>query len=78
MTDLVAQIFATTLNIDPAGITDDTSPENTPQWTSLATLKLVVAIQEACDVELATTEITKMRNVGHVRSILRKKGLLTE
>lgn len=74
MVDLVTQIFATTLNIDHEGLTDETAPENTPQWNSLATLKLAVAIQEAYAIELTTAEIMKMRNVGLVRSLLRKKG----
>lgn len=75
MTDLVAQIFATTLNLDPAGLTDETSPENTPQWDSLATLKLAVAIQDAYAIELTASEIIAMRNIGLVRSLLREKGV---
>ena len=75
MTDLLAQIFATTLDIDPERVTDGTSPENTPQWSSLASLKLAVMIQEAYAIELTTAEIVKMRNVGLVRSLLRQKGV---
>jgi acyl carrier protein len=75
MTDLVVQIVAATLNIDPDHVTDETSPENTPQWSSLAGLKMAVAIQEAYAVELTPAEIVKMRNVGLVRSLLRSKGV---
>lgn len=75
MTDLLAQIFASTLNLDPADITDETSPENTARWSSLASLKLAVMIQEAYGIELTTTEIIKMRNVGVVRALLRQKGV---
>ena len=75
MADLLARIFATTLDIDPECVTDETSPENTMQWSSLASLKLAVMIQEAYAIELTTAEIIKMRNVGLVRSLLCEKGV---
>lgn len=75
MNDKVVQIFAETLHVDPSRISDATSPDNTPQWNSLTTLKLAMAISEAFSVKLTNAEVLSMRNVGLVRSVLRRKGL---
>lgn len=71
----ITRIFAECLGLDPSQISDETSPDNTPQWDSLNSLKLVVAIQDAFSIELTFGEIMAMRDVGLVRSILRKKGV---
>ncbi|HEY0522781.1 MAG TPA: acyl carrier protein [Stellaceae bacterium] len=72
----VAQVFGEILKIDPSRISDETAPDNTPQWDSLATMRLVVAVQDAFSVQLSITEIMAMRTVGLVRSILRRKGVM--
>ena len=75
MANRVATIFGEVLGIDPAGITDESSPENTPQWDSLQAMNLVVALEEAFDVKLSTREIISMRTVGLVRKVLTAKGV---
>lgn len=71
----VATVFAEVLGIPAASITDDTSPDNTPQWDSLQAMNLVAALEEAFDVKLSTKEILSMRNVGIVKKVLRGKGI---
>lgn len=71
----VATVFAETLGIPAESITDDTSPDNTPQWDSLQAMNLVAALEEAFDVKLSTKEILSMRNVGIVKKVLRGKGI---
>ena len=75
MANRVATIFGEVLGIDPEQITDDSSPENTPQWDSLQAMNLVVAIEEAFDLRLSTREIISMRTVGLVRKVLTAKGV---
>ena len=75
MTDRVANVFADVLGISAEGITDETSPENTPQWDSMAAMTLAVAIEDEFDLRLSTAEITSMRNVGIVRKVLKTKGV---
>ncbi|HEY7167860.1 MAG TPA: acyl carrier protein [Candidatus Binatia bacterium] len=75
MTDPLTQTFAAVLKLDPNSLTDETSPENTPAWDSLRALQLVTAIEETFNVELATTDILRMRNLGMVRNVLRRKGV---
>jgi acyl carrier protein len=78
MTDRLVQVFADTLRIDAAQISDETSPDNTPQWDSLATVKLAVAISAAFSIKLSNAEVVAMRNFGLVRTILQRKGVPAE
>ena len=71
----VATVFAEVLGIPAASITDDTSPDNTPQWDSLQAMNLVAALEEAFDVKLSTKEILSMRDVGLAKKVLRAKGV---
>jgi acyl carrier protein len=63
------------LKVDPASLTDESSPENTPSWDSLRAVQLVTAIEETFSVELATTDILRMRSLGMARDVLRRKGI---
>jgi acyl carrier protein len=71
----VAKDFAEVLGISPEQITDETSPDNTPQWDSMAAMNLVVVIEDEFDVRFSTAEIVSMRNVGIVRKVLQAKGV---
>ena len=71
----VSKVFSDVLGIPIESISDETSPENTPQWDSLQAMNLVVALEAAFDVRLSTKEIISMRTVGLVRKVLRNKGI---
>ena len=75
MTARVAKVFSEVLGVSPEQITDETSPDNLPQWDSMAAMTLVVAIEDEFDLRLSTAEITSMRTVGIVRRVLQKKGV---
>ena len=75
MTNRIAKVFSDVLRIDPELVTDETSPDNTPQWDSVAAMTLVVAIEDEFDLRLTTAEIVSMRNVAIVRKVLRGKGV---
>jgi acyl carrier protein len=75
MTTRVAKVFSEVLGVSPSQITDETSPDNTPQWDSMAAMNLVVAIEDEFDVRLSTAEIVSMRNVAIVRKVLSTKGV---
>ena len=70
-----AKVFSEVLRIPLARISDETSPENTPEWDSLQAMNLIVALEEAFKVRLSTKEIVSMRTVGIVRKVLRTKGI---
>lgn len=75
MTDRLHGLFADILNLDPAAVSDETAPDNTPEWDSLNNMILLAGIEETFEVEFTTEEITSMKTVGHVRQILEARGI---
>jgi acyl carrier protein len=71
----VAALFSDVLGIPVESITDETSPENTPQWDSLQSMNLVMAMESAFGVRLSTKEIVSMKTVGIARNVLRARGI---
>ena len=75
MTDRLIELFADELLVEAASLNDETNPDNTEQWDSLAAMRLVAAIEETFEVTLSTAEIMKMRSIGIVRKVLAEKGV---
>ena len=75
MADPLVQLFAEVLEIDPAELHDDSSPDTAQQWDSLAAMKLVSAIEERFNVTLSTKEIVKMSTIGRARKTLQSKNV---
>jgi acyl carrier protein len=75
MTSRVAQVLAEVLGLSAEQITDETSPDNTSQWDSMAAMNLVVAIEDEFDVRLSTAEIVSLRSVAIVKKVLIARGV---
>lgn len=75
MSDPLLAIFAEGLGVDSTSLSDDTSPDNTSEWDSLAAITLVSLIEEQFDVRLSAREIMKMQTIGLARSVLQGKGV---
>ena len=69
-------IFSDILGIDHKRISDDTSPENTPEWDSLAAMNLVSAVEEEFQINLTTTDIMKMRSIAIVKKVIAEKEVV--
>lgn len=75
MPDPLISLFAEGLRVDAGGLSEETSPQNTPQWDSLAAMALITLIEDNFEVRLSTREIMKMNSIGAARSVLRSKGV---
>lgn len=75
MSDPLYQLFSEGLDIEIDRLDDDTSPDNTTEWDSLASINLVALIEEQFEVELSTRDIMKMQTIGLARSVLQTKGV---
>ena len=73
--DRLTEVFALVLKVPPERLSDETSPDDTPSWDSLAAMELVSQIEAIFGVELSTREIMKMRSLGLARAMLRGKGV---
>lgn len=74
--DPIIGLFAEVLVLPRGVLNDESTPENTPQWDSLAAMNLVAAIEDKFGVELSTKEIMSMRSIGLVRRVLRSKNVV--
>jgi acyl carrier protein len=75
VSDRLTSLFADGLGVDAEQLCDDTSPENTSEWDSLAAMSLVSLIEDEFGVELTTRDIMKMQTIGLARSVLTTKGV---
>ena len=75
MSDKLIYLFASILDVDPADLNDESSPDTVEQWDSLAAMHLVAAIEEEFDIRLSTKEIMKMSSIGLARATLKDKGI---
>ena len=75
MSDPLIALVAEVLRIDAAGLGDESSPDNTENWDSLAAMDLVTALEDDFGIELTTPEIMRMRTVGQMRAVLKEKGV---
>lgn len=75
MSDRLIEVFAEGLQLDAAALSDETSPQNTTQWDSLAAMTLVMLLEDSFEVRLSTREIMKMNSIGAARTVLQSKGV---
>ena len=66
----MAPIVKNTFEIDE--FHDDISMENTPEWDSLAHLKLLAAIEDAFEIELDFEDMVRMTTVQAIVQTLRE------
>lgn len=74
MADRLTELFADVLGVPEETLSDASSPANTPQWDSLATINLTLAVETTFGVKLKTREIMAMTTLGLTRDVLRGKG----
>jgi len=76
MSDRLTQTFADVLELPVERLNDESSPANTPEWDSLATINLTLAVEFEFGVKLNTQEIMSIVNIGIARAVLKNKGVL--
>ena len=73
MRDQLYQLIADVTECDPHSLTDASTPETTPGWDSLSTIKLIFEIEECFDIELSMSDVMDMTSVKRVREIIHSK-----
>ena len=66
LTELVAAV----LEAAPEEVTEQTTRQDLAEWTSLAHIKLVVALEEAYGVSLSVADIKALTGVAAARRLL--------
>lgn len=75
MSDRLIRTFADVLNIPPERLNEASSPANTPEWDSLATINLTLAVEREFGVRLSMRDVRAMATIGQAKSVLRAKGV---
>ena len=68
-------LLAELLDVPVMQMGDNAGHDTVPEWTSLAHIQIVTAIEEAYDVTLSTQEILHATTIGRLRAVLRMKGV---
>jgi acyl carrier protein len=72
----VAAIIGKALGVDPATLTDDSSPKTVAKWDSMRAVVLLTALERAFSVRFSHAEFDEMDNVGRIKQVLRRHGRL--
>jgi len=75
MSDKLITLFSEELGVAADTLNEESAPENTPEWDSLAAMNLVAAVEDTFGISLTTKEIMVMRSIGIVRKVLTEKGV---
>ncbi len=75
MSDPLIEVFSEGLGLPADALSEETSPDNTPEWDSLAAMTMVTLLEDAFEVTLKTRDIMKMRSIGIAREVLSSKGV---
>lgn len=73
MSDLKTTVFdavAQIMEIDVATVNEDTSAATVASWDSLRQLNLVMALEEALDLEFPEEELPHLSSVKRILSVL--------
>lgn len=54
------RVFAQVLGLEEYSVSDATAPDNTPQWDSLAHLRLVMAVEEEFGISIPAEQVMDM------------------
>jgi acyl carrier protein len=74
----IKEIMSIVFGVDIASITDDASPDNIPDWDSLHHMNLIVALEEAFNIEFTDDQIIEMLNYKLLKSILEEHEIIFE
>ncbi len=75
MSDKLLELFSEGLGIPTDQLSEESSPENTPSWDSLAAMNMVTLIEDGFDTRLKTKDIMRMRSISLARKVLAEKGI---
>ena len=66
----VVTLVAETLDLDPDGVAPDASAQSIKQWTSLAHLRVMAAVEESFGVEFTTDEMIAMTGIPEIAAAI--------
>ena len=68
------QLIADVLGLPVEDITDESSPDTLSEWDSITHLNLVMAVEEAFEVQMTPEDALELNSVKLLRLFLEEKG----
>lgn len=71
--DELQQIFREVFDNPMMDVTEETSANDVPDWTSIVHMQLLATIEEHYGISFSTRDIRKMKKVGDLAESIEKK-----
>ena len=75
MDDRVETLLAEILQVPRSKITDDLAMKDVDAWDSLKHMELIVALEEAFNIQLTFDEIIAMQSVREIKRVTAERGV---
>jgi acyl carrier protein len=73
--ETITKLIARVLRLPESKVVDSLHMRDAETWDSLKHMELIVAIEQACQIELTGDDIADMVSVGAIRQVLTKRGI---
>jgi len=78
MLDVVILIVAEQLNVSSQSLDRESSFATVPNWDSLATMRIALAIEEEFDLTFSTKELLSIKSIAGIMDLLVAKASVKE
>ncbi len=68
------EVIAGILKIDPATLNEESNALNTPNWSSLQHIEIMLAVENAFGIRFSMPEMVSMQNIGDMQKLVVAKG----
>lgn len=75
MDDELRLLLAKVFGVSAECVNDNASPQTMPAWDSLATVNMVVALEQHFGCTFSLEEMVQLGSVGAIRRLLAAKGI---
>ncbi len=73
MKNKLLNILADAISVEAASLTDESSPDNTPEWDSFAHMSMIAAIEQEFRISLTLDEVIAMQTLPKIVEVVSKK-----
>jgi len=69
----LTEIFREIFNDDSIVVSDDMTADDIEEWDSLSHVDMICMVEEELDITLTTKEVSRLKNVGKLISVIESK-----
>tara|TARA_B100000686_G_C16750888_1_gene952399 strand:- start:618 stop:842 length:225 start_codon:yes stop_codon:yes gene_type:complete len=73
MKDKLRDILADAIELEPDELTDESTPNNTPEWDSFAHMNMVAEVEKAYNIKLTLEEVIEMQSLPKMVEVVSRK-----